>query len=132
MAAGDSQTKWARELDIRSKFHYLWRAIGQGGAGRPPCVEKVVQPGPQECEIAKLKAKIAAVERLNGQQAAELDFFAAALRSIELWAADITYLRLRREFVYLAVVLDVLSRRVAGWARCGDGDLSARKFSDPV
>jgi transposase InsO family protein len=34
----------------------------------------------------------------------------------QLWVADITYLRLGREFVYLAVVLDVFSRRVVGWA----------------
>jgi putative transposase len=34
----------------------------------------------------------------------------------QLWAADITYLRLGREFVYLAVVLDVFSRRVVGWS----------------
>ena len=34
----------------------------------------------------------------------------------QLWVADITYLRLRREFVYLAVILDVYSRRVIGWA----------------
>lgn len=34
----------------------------------------------------------------------------------QLWVADITYLRLRGEFVYLAVVLDVYSRRVVGWA----------------
>lgn len=34
----------------------------------------------------------------------------------QLWAADITYVRLRRELVYLAVVLDVFSRRVVGWA----------------
>lgn len=34
----------------------------------------------------------------------------------QLWVADITYLRLRREFVYLAVVLDVCSRKVIGWA----------------
>jgi len=33
-----------------------------------------------------------------------------------LWVADITYLRLRNEFVYLAVILDVYSRRVIGWA----------------
>ena len=30
--------------------------------------------------------------------------------------ADITYIRLRTEFVYLAVVLDAFSRRVVGWA----------------
>lgn len=34
----------------------------------------------------------------------------------QLWAADITYIRLQHEFVYLAVILDVFSRRVIGWA----------------
>lgn len=34
----------------------------------------------------------------------------------QLWVADITYIRLREEFVYLAVLLDVFSRRVVGWA----------------
>jgi putative transposase len=33
----------------------------------------------------------------------------------QLWAADITYIRLVSEFVYLAVVLDVFSRKVVGW-----------------
>lgn len=33
----------------------------------------------------------------------------------QLWVADLTYIRLRREFVYLAVVLDAFSRRVIGW-----------------
>ena len=34
----------------------------------------------------------------------------------QLWVADLTYIRLRMEFVYLAVVLDAYSRRVIGWA----------------
>ena len=34
----------------------------------------------------------------------------------QLWVADITYIRLRAEFVYLAVILDACSRRVMGWA----------------
>jgi putative transposase len=34
----------------------------------------------------------------------------------QLWVADITYLRLQREFVYLAVILDAFSRKVVGWA----------------
>jgi putative transposase len=34
----------------------------------------------------------------------------------QLWVADITYIRLEAEFVYLAVVLDACSRRVIGWA----------------
>lgn len=34
----------------------------------------------------------------------------------QLWVADITYIRLDTEFVYLAVILDAFSRRVIGWA----------------
>src|SRR5216117_4401766 len=34
----------------------------------------------------------------------------------QLWVADITYIRLQTEFVYLAVVIDAFSRRVLGWA----------------
>ena len=33
----------------------------------------------------------------------------------QLWVADITYIRLQAEFVYLAVVLDGYSRKVVGW-----------------
>jgi len=40
-----------------------------------------------------------------------------ALNSIDqLWVADITYIRLQLEFVYLAVLLDAFSRRCIGWA----------------
>ena len=34
----------------------------------------------------------------------------------ELWVADITYIRLMREFIYLAVILDAYSRCCIGWA----------------
>ncbi|HET9412981.1 MAG TPA: IS3 family transposase [Pseudolabrys sp.] len=34
----------------------------------------------------------------------------------QLWVADITYVRLQQEFIYLAVILDVYSRRVVGWS----------------
>jgi len=39
------------------------------------------------------------------------------------WVADITYIRLEREFVYLAVILDADSRKVVGWAL--EGSLGA-------
>ena len=42
----------------------------------------------------------------------------------QLWVADITYMRLRAEFVYLAVILDAYSRKVVGWAL--DRTLAAR------
>ena len=34
----------------------------------------------------------------------------------QLWVGDITYIRLKSEFVYLAVILDAHSRKVVGWA----------------
>ena len=42
----------------------------------------------------------------------------------QLWVADITYIRLKSEFVYLAVILDGYSRKVVGWAL--DRTLAAR------
>jgi transposase InsO family protein len=42
----------------------------------------------------------------------------------QLWVADITYIRLRSEFVYLAVVIDRYSRKAVGWAL--DRSLSAQ------
>jgi putative transposase len=42
----------------------------------------------------------------------------------QLWVADITYIRLQEEWVYLAVVLDAFSRKVVGWEL--DRNLTAR------
>jgi len=42
----------------------------------------------------------------------------------QLWVADITFIRLRSEFVYLAVVIDRFSRKAIGWAL--DRSLAAR------
>jgi putative transposase len=44
----------------------------------------------------------------------------------QLWAADLTYIRILSGFVYLAVILDAWSRRVVGWA------LSRRIAADPA
>jgi len=37
------------------------------------------------------------------------------MRPDQVWVADITYIRLRREFVYLAVLMDVFTRSIRGW-----------------
>ena len=42
----------------------------------------------------------------------------------QIWVADITYIRLAEDFVYLAVVIDAFSRKVVGWAL--DDHLEAR------
>ena len=48
------------------------------------------------------------------------------MRPDEVWVADITYIRLRKEFAYLAVLMDVFTRRIRGWhlGRGLDGELT--------
>jgi putative transposase len=36
-------------------------------------------------------------------------------RPNQVWVADITYIRLHQEFVYLAVIMDVFTRSIRGW-----------------
>ena len=52
----------------------------------------------------------------------------------QLWVADITYIRLRSEFVYVAIVLDVYSRRVVGWTigRNLDSGLTERALEKAI
>ena len=47
-------------------------------------------------------------------------------RPDQVWVADITYIRLRKEFVYLAVLMDVYTRCIRGWhlGRGLDGELT--------
>lgn len=41
----------------------------------------------------------------------------------QVWAADITYIRLETEFIYLAAIVDVYSRKIVGWAISRNIDL---------
>ena len=52
----------------------------------------------------------------------------------QLWVADITYIRLRQQFVYLAVVLDAYSRKVLGWelSRSLSSDLAVRALEQAI
>ncbi len=83
--AGESPTGVARELGIRRKYLYKWRDQGWGTVAQAVAAEAAgsdptVAAPDNEQEV--LRKKVAALERLVGQQAAELDFFAAALRNI--------------------------------------------------
>lgn len=41
--------------------------------------------------------------------------FLVVQRPDQVWVADITYIRLKSEFVYLAVLMDVFTRAIRGW-----------------
>jgi len=51
-----------------------------------------------------------------------------ATRPDQVWAGDITYVRLRAEFIYLAVLMDVFTRSIRGWelGRSLEGGLTLR------
>jgi transposase InsO family protein len=40
----------------------------------------------------------------------------------QVWVADITYIRLMHEFIYLAAIIDIFSRKCVGWALSRDID----------
>ena len=82
IVGGESPTAVARELGIRRKFLYAWKAEGKGSQATPP-VAKVHKQEVSEREVERLQKRIEDLERLAGRQTAELDFFAAALRSVK-------------------------------------------------
>jgi putative transposase len=52
----------------------------------------------------------------------------------QVWVADITYIRIKTGFVYLAVILDIYSRRIVGWAISPriDGELTIAALKDAI
>ncbi len=110
--------KLAKELGISKRQLYTWRAY----VLRLERAAKADTRKERELERENLRLKAALATKVL-----EADFFKGVLRRIEaqrqpvsgidqLWVADITYIRLAEQFLYLAVVLDAHSRRVVGWA----------------
>jgi len=83
LVGGESATAIAKKLKIRRKLLYAWRNEGFGS--NPPATvsrrASARDEDPQQQQIAQRQEKIAELERLIGKQAAELDFFALALRA---------------------------------------------------
>jgi len=81
--AGESASVLARELNIRRKFLYDWRNKGVGTEGAPKKPGIAIKADPVQQQLAQKQQRIEELERLAGQQAAQLDFFAAALRAVK-------------------------------------------------
>ena len=104
-----------REVYGRPRIHAELQAAGERiGAKR---VARVMR----EAGIAGASRRRWAKTTTREQRAArvapdlvEQDFRAAS--ADQLWVADVTYVRTRAGFLYLAVVLDAWSRRVVGWS----------------
>lgn len=90
---------------IEHKWRYGYRRRSHRSCGRTiylPFDRRGYQPRERSRGAASIYLNLANRMTLSGPN--------------QLWVADITYIRLVREFVYLAVVLDAFSRKVIGWA----------------
>jgi len=129
----------------RSGLHDARRPRPDRDAGLHAAIEQVVEEWPGygyrrvthelvERRVAVNRKRVLRVMRDNGwlcrvrrarvrttQSDHGLGVFPNLARGLEvteldqLWVADLTYIRLPRDFVYLATILDAYSRRVLGW-----------------
>ena len=86
----------SEELGVHRRLLYKWR-------DQLDPVDSSAEPPPENPRASTLRKEVSQLKRR---------------------LADITYIRLHREFVYLAVILDAYSRKVVGWEL--DRTLAAR------
>ena len=104
-------------LEHRHRYGYrrVTEVLRQGGM---VVNDKRVQRLMQEDNLLAVQPR-AFVTTTNSQHECEVYLNLARRMKVnglnQLWVADITYLRLQGEFVYLAVILDAFSRKVVGW-----------------
>lgn len=117
-----------RDMELRDAIHRIaleWPSYGrpritaalrrQGWTVNPKRVRRLLREDNLLC-IRKRKF-VATTDSNHGRQVYPNLAAAMVLTGInQLWVADITYIRLETEFVYLAVIIDAFSRRVIGWA----------------
>ena len=117
------------ELDVRDEIHRI--ALEYPSYGRPRITEELQRRGwpvnhkrvnriLREDNLLCLRRRKFVVLTTNSNH--DRPVYPNRARGMmltgidQLWVADITYIRLETEFVYLAVILDAYSRRVIGWA----------------
>ena len=118
-----------RDMDLRDAIQRIaleWPSYGrpritralrrQGWRVNPKRVRRLMREDNLLC-VRKRKFRVTTTDSHHGRKvypnlAGEMELHGIN----QLWVADITYIRLETEFVYLAVVMDAYSRRVIGWA----------------
>jgi transposase InsO family protein len=123
------QEPGAEEMEVRARIHEIvLRHRGHYGYRRVSCELRNQGLAVNHKRVLRLmqQDQLLAVRRrkfiLTTEAGHDLPVYvnlAARLQLTgidQLWVADLTFLRLRGEFLFLAVVLDAFSRRVVGWA----------------
>jgi transposase InsO family protein len=117
-----------RDMDLRDaiqRFALKWPSYGrpritaelkrQGWKVGPNRVRRIMREDNLLC-VRKRKFMVTTDSNHDRKVYPNLKSEMEVSRINQLWVADITYIRLEAEFVYLAVVIDAFSRRVIGWA----------------
>ena len=113
--------KHITELHVATRQAYgtdrMWRVLNQAGI---PCGRHRVQRLRQQYGIKSLRRKRFMRARANYQRVQTppnlLHWPFNALSKDSIWVADITYIPTQQGWLYLAVVMDMYSRLVVGWA----------------
>lgn len=122
------QEPQAEEMELRSLIQQIF-VEHRGRYGSPRVTQELRRCGlivnhkrvarlMKEDNLIAVQPK-AFVSTTNSEHALEVYLNLAGRMKLtgvdQLWVADITYIRLQGEFVYLAVILDAFSRKVVGW-----------------
>lgn len=96
------------------RVHQALRHEGSGLARKR--VERLMREASLVGRVAKLYRRVPGVERFY-QRHKNLRLNRPAPTGVnQQWVADLTYIKVNRQWQYLAVVLDVYSRKVIGWS----------------
>ena len=125
---GEAEPRPDRDMDLRDAIQRIaleWPSYGrpritaalrrEGWVVNPKSVYRLLREDNLLC-IRKRKFVVTTDSNHNRQVYPNLAEQMTLSGINQLWVADITYIRLAAEFVYLAVVIDAISRRVIGWA----------------
>jgi putative transposase len=95
----------------------VWKALRRHGVHAPRCrIERLMrQHGLRGAQPGRKKRWLTVADDSASRPADLVERRFVAERANQLWVCDLTYLKTREGFVYLAFVLDVFSRRIVGW-----------------
>jgi putative transposase len=117
--AGDQELIEAIEQVIMRWPYYGYRRITQqlkrkGYAVGETRVRRLLRELEHSCQVGKVRIRTTN-SRHNHRRYPNRIKQLEITHINQIWVADITYIRLGRKFIYLAVILDAYSRGVRGW-----------------
>jgi putative transposase len=95
----------------------VWKALRRHGVHAPRCrIERLMrQHGLRGAQPGRKRRWLTVADDTAPRPADLVERRFVAERPNQLWVCDLTYLKTREGFVYLAFVLDVFSRMIVGW-----------------